>query len=709
MLETLAHLHNLHVNIRSLTTRLSRSHLSIVCRAVSSSIADVHLGDFLNKILQVESSILQKDAAYVGAYEIVPLSTLVSEFAPWTRRLEWLWSIVQSLDPESTTKSQKISPCAASILDLLEKETHTGYSDIEDMAIALLTVGQKAWMRTASLWVLYGKLPATGATDFCIKPNLEAVSIMDAFILIPGLVPRLLTPTASKALLSAGSALSQLRSQAASNSAVVLGFNDPSMSLLQHHSTVLGSLQYPINPSLLENALSLINDSISEDALSQILPRPMVLQLLQVIWRYMLLGHGEFSVSLIGHADDRVTGRHRGQTAARPVRKIGNVEDLSVKDAELSGILSKTLAELATFQTEDDVGDEALALARKILILRAADDQDRRRPIATLLPTPVHLQINLPTHSPLQLFLSAKDAKMYANTNAYLLSIHRADLHLSGLWKLSSHRRSPPISQGAGGARLAASRLRDGQRNARTRGHWSCASKLLFLVNELEAYLQGEVIHSSSLQFREWLEGKEKDLKSSRPGTSSSTGHSGIRFSSHGAEEKLPTDPRAIAEAHRRYLQAMNAALFLTHDNFIDILTELLNRADHLVALFSRLQTVWQGLDLQDDEGVVDAFSNYAQDEREVLAEMDRTRDAVEAFLVKIVEEIRNIEKERSMSSNVDAGIDEGMSHMKLRSSSRRFIPWEARTVDRLVMKLDGLVKQPDEDRDELAEGSDDE
>ncbi len=90
MLETLEHLHHSHVQIIDATARLSRSHASMVCRAVSASVADVHLGAFMNKIIQVESAILQKDAAYVGGYEIVPLSTVVSEFAPWTRRLDWL-------------------------------------------------------------------------------------------------------------------------------------------------------------------------------------------------------------------------------------------------------------------------------------------------------------------------------------------------------------------------------------------------------------------------------------------------------------------------------------------------------------------------------------------------------------------------------------------------------------------------------------------
>ncbi|KAJ9613056.1 hypothetical protein H2200_002997 [Cladophialophora chaetospira] len=716
MLETLRHLHELHLQIRSATTRLSRAHPSMVCQAVSSSIADVHLGAFMRKVIQVESAILRKDAAYVGAYEIVPLSTVVSDFAPWTRRLEWLHSVVEHLDHDSrqSGKNQPPSPSGASILDLLENETHTGYSDIEEMATALLTVAQKTWMRAACLWLLYGKLPTTGADDFCIKPNSNSASGIDAFVIDPSLAPKLLRPGTRHAFLSAGTALNQLRSQTVSGALASQSSNDPSMALLQNHLRMLGSLQYPLNPSLLENALSSINQSISENALSQILPRPLVLQLLQVVFRYMLLGQGEFALSLINHADDRVNSRQQMQ-AARPVRKIGRLDDLAVKDAELNGILSKTMTELATLQADDELDDTIIHLAKKVLSLKATGDHSL---IATLLPTPILLQLKLPAPSSLHIFLSSDDAKMYAEMNGYLLSIHRAGLHLSGLWKLSPLRRCHPSPLGpprsasvVGRARLAAARLRDAQRNARTRGHWTCASKLLFLVNELEAYLQGEVIQSSWAHLQQWLEGKNDghmSVKSSRPGTASSTGHAASFRQSVNDEERVPSDPRAMAEAHRKFLHALNSALFLTHGDFTNLLKELLTQIDHLVALFSRLQTVWQGLDLQDDEGVVDAFSNYAQDEKEVLTEMDRTRVDVETSLASIVEKIRNIEKEKRTGVGASTKLDETMSEMNLTGNGTSFVPWHVRTVDRLVMKLDTLAARRDEDRDELVEDYDD-
>lgn len=713
MLDTLAHLRDLHVKIKRTTTTLSTKHESMVCRAVSSSITDIHLGRFMDKIMQVESLILQKDAAYVGAYEIVPLSTVVAEFAPWTRRLEWLWSIAQQLDP-----GPRKSVCGANVLDILENETHTGYSDIEDMAVELLIVAQKTWMRAASLWILYGKLPSSGANDFCIKPNPSPTSAMDEFMIDPSLTPKLVNPGASHAFISAGSAMSQLRSRARSIAFAQGGFHDISMSLLRDHLALLESLRYPLNPSLFESVLSAINSSTSKNALSQILPRPLVMQLLHVAMRYMLLGQGEFAVSLIGHADDRVNDRQRAQTATRPVRKMGKLDGLAVKEAELNGILSKTMAEIAAVQAYDDLEDEILHLAKKLIHLKAAGDHDDPHLIAKLLPMPTLLQLTIPANSPLHMFLSSDDAKLYATINAYLLSIHRADLHLSSLWTLSSQRRCYPSPLGpprsstqSGRFRLEARRLRDAQRHTRTRGHWTCASKILFLVNELEAYLQGEVIQSSWTCFHEWLQGKDKSYsssaKSSRPGTASSGEPSDFVQVLGGADKGVPTDPRAMAEAHRKYLHALNAAIFLTNKEFVAILKELLNQTDHLIALFSRLQTVWDGLDLQEDEGVVDAFSDYANDENEVLSEMDRTRHDVEGLLSSVVDKIRNIEKDKRTGVGVSSEIEESLNSINL-NGTRAFVPWQARTVDRLVMKLDGLAGRQDEDRQDLLEGYDD-
>lgn len=716
MLQTLAHLQELHVRIKDSTAKITASHPSMICRALAASISDLYLGRFMNKIIEVESSILKKDAAYVGGHGIVPLSTLVTEFSPWTRRLEWLASITQHLDQGSRPGRSSQKSSGATTLNLLRREVHTGYSDIAEMATGLLSLGQRAWVRAAAVWILYGKLPTTGLDDFCIKSNASPTNPMDRFVIDKSRLPDFVNADAAQTLLSIGSALNQLQAQAIATSTPRTHI-DPSTSLLPHHLTLLESLSYPLNPARLENVLTAINQSISENALSKILPVPLVMRLLHVIVRYMLLDRGEFAISLITHADDRVTNRQQAHTIARPIRKVGRLDDLAIKEFELSGVLSRTFAELGTLRGDEELDDEIFDLAKESLSLKMCDP--RTNVLSTLLPTPTLLQLSLPSVSPLHIFLSPKDIESYSILNAYLLSIYRAGFHLSSLWMISAQRRCHPTPLGPpasasefGQAALASRRDREDWRNRRTRRHWTTASKTLFMVNELKVYLQGEVIQSSWQQFHDWINsigtGASSSTKSSRPGTASSATETKMHdlSSSIGTSSNrfgTPSDPRALADAHRAFLDALKASLFLTNTKFVEVLKELLSQIDHYVALFSRLQTVWEGLDLQEDEGVLDAFSNYAQDEKDVLAEMDRTSGSTEAILVEVIDQVRDIERDTKVGPGVTS-IIETLTSVEL--DGKTFVPWRARTVDRLIMKLDGLTRRQDEDRDNLANGS---
>jgi hypothetical protein len=154
-------------------------------------------------------------------------------------------------------------------------------------------------------------------------------------------------------------------------------------------------------------------------------------------------------------------------------------------------------------------------------------------------------------------------------------------------------------------------------------------------------------------------------------------------------------------------LEALTAASFLTNAPFVEALKVILLQIDHFVALFSRLQSVWRGLDLQDDDGVLDAFSNFVQDEKDVLSEMDRTRDTLESSLVELVEKIRLVEQDNLPGGQFSSMVD-SLSEMDL--DSWKFSPWKARTVDRLVMKLENLTgRYESEDRDGFDDGSHDE
>ena len=71
LLATVGKLASLHRQIRDHATRIVSQHPSTICRAIAASLLQIHLARFREKILDVEKQILTKDAAIVGAYNIV--------------------------------------------------------------------------------------------------------------------------------------------------------------------------------------------------------------------------------------------------------------------------------------------------------------------------------------------------------------------------------------------------------------------------------------------------------------------------------------------------------------------------------------------------------------------------------------------------------------------------------------------------------------
>jgi hypothetical protein len=45
----------------------------------------------------------------------------------------------------------------------------TGYVDIEEAALSLVSVAETAWLKQVSGWVLYGRLPSFGMEDFFVQ------------------------------------------------------------------------------------------------------------------------------------------------------------------------------------------------------------------------------------------------------------------------------------------------------------------------------------------------------------------------------------------------------------------------------------------------------------------------------------------------------------------------------------------------------------
>ena len=247
------------------------------------------------------------------------------------------------------------------------------------------------------------------------------------------------------------------------------------------------------------------------------------------------------------------------------------------------------------------------------------------------------------------------------------------------------------------------------------RTHWSCVSQALFLLAEIGNHFHGEVIQNSWEHLQNWLDinpssRPSSSRLSSRPTTASSKQPAShlSGFGSQHLRQSLARsrkeDPRTIARAHHKYLEALYRALLLDNALFISVLRELLTTVDHFVALFHRLQLIWQGLDLQQDEGIMDAFSDYPKEEEELMDEMGRTNHNLADQLHELVAAIHEAEKQRDVTN-----MRRGVAGIGITvSKDDEFEPWRARTLDRLLMKLDFLASDKEESFEDAMDDAED-
>ncbi|KAF7506209.1 hypothetical protein GJ744_012101 [Endocarpon pusillum] len=726
LLSTVAHLSDLHIKIKRHASLVSTSHRSTICKAVASTIISKQLQRFMNKIVEVERSILIKDAGYVGGYGIVPLSAVVGEFAPWSRRLEWLWEVLRFMQPseEGKTKPSSDQCTGASMMRYLRAESHTGYSDLEEMALELVKVAEMVWLRQLSTWVLYGKLPTCASEDFFIQPQPGNQDIFNPslaeFSIRRECVPDFVPPPTASSILFIGQSLHQIRTRDQTLSTQSLSA-DPAMKLLPAHLEYLKAIKLPISSSSFTNVIASIRLSMSQNALSQLLPLPKVLEILHVLQDFLLLGRGEFAISLISNADKLVNIGNYGQNALLPVREAGQLNELKMRDGELASVLNETWSELAALRTEGDLLDDTLERAREHLRVVNRDAKPSATDFSGLLfPSPTSLTLPLSPNSPIALFLTKDDIRLYSEMNSYLIAIRRAEIHLASLWKYSSLRRSHPCQIASTVSstvylkrRSAERRKREDERNMKMRKYWAVASKAQFVISELGGYFQGDIANGYWQHFLSWLISQRGDndiasaeasglgtstlteVKGSRPSTGRSSQQFNASQSSAASsayrqsalnQQRIQNDPATLARAHQRYLRALHSSLLLNVTGFTEALFDALRLLDHFVALFARLQSAQQNLDLEVDEGVVDALANHRADEHEILQEMERSRGSIEEHLDALVRELRD---------SVDRGHGEGawdgdVSNInRLDLSSSLYTPWRPQNIDGLLMKLE--------------------
>ncbi|OTB03336.1 hypothetical protein M426DRAFT_60622 [Hypoxylon sp. CI-4A] len=707
LLRTAGHLSDLHCKLISYTAQISASHPSIICRAVSTAINSLYLAAFQRKVLEVEDSILRKDASLVGAYNIVPLTAVIGEFSGWTRRMEWLWDLVQFID-----KEKEGSPCrAAQLINKLRDELQTGYADIGETSLSLTKVAETAWLKQVSAWVLYGRIPVLGEADFFIQEDRQAEQ---GYSINHKLLPSFVTTSTATSMLFIGTSLHRVKTRSSI---------EPTNIGLDHLSTqlqTLAGLASPLSNAAFSRAITSIRLTLSRTTLQKLLPLARVLEMLTLFRDFFLLGRGEFAMALTQQADEVIRNRWKRADNLAYEKRYG-LSNVVVKEGEVAAVLTKTWATLSSLQGQHADEDEGLEIARDLLRLnlskakaptpvkpKAGASRQAAGTIATtpfrnlLFSVPVILTSQIPP--PLDLFLSISDVQIYTSINSYLLSIRRSHLHLTDLWKITSLRRHhpppprAPYSNTKGGiGRTRTLRERWNTRSSVMRSAWSTSSAAIFFLAETEAYLQVEVVAGLWDDFHGWLTGR-RDQKGEQhsPESSSQAIQTHTRTST-----PPPYDPQTLATAHRQYLRTLTRRLLLTQSSFTEPLYDLLVHIDHLVALTNRLHGIWTSMDLETDEGVVDAFSDLVAEEADVRANIR----GVEADVKKGIERVVGVLRDLSMDSAFlaefeggDAG-DGGESYEDEKGfgaddagvvdDESGYRPRRTGGIDRLLMKLD--------------------
>jgi len=689
LLQSIGKLAEQHRKLRHHIKWIVSKHSSIICRAVATAVQQTQLARFQRKILDVESKILTKDAGLVGAYDIVPLASVVGEFDDWHRRMSWLWDIARFMQPLSPSgEPASYNGCSgAALINELRTAGNTGFPEIAEAAADLSRVAETAWLRQLSSWLLYGKLPAYGTDDFFMQSDNAMDAGSTVFRKEKDLQPAFVTSATASSIFFIGKSLYQIKrlSHTARTSSISVALDPSQTELAKSHLRHLSSLTLPVIPAQLSRAVSAIRLSLSQNVLQHLLPMNDTLRLLSCLRQYMLLGKGEFAVALIGQAEARLESRQQSMGRLLQQDPAKALQGLSIKDAELHQTLAQVWKSLAR---EDEHGeDDVLEFASKHLTLAAPKKRDARHPtsdsvsgavpqISTVafndLLFPNATSLHLSVESPLDLFISSRETDNFCYINAYLLAIRRAQVRLAGLWRRTSARRDypspsghtkrgPPVSQKI--------KLRIRQRAKETRKVWATCSAAMFLISETAAYFEGEIIQESCDLFERWVE---------TPALAADADDSRASLGSNRSPEVAQRDPETLAAGHRLFLAALTYALLLTDVHYTRELRSLLGNLDSLVAYFHRLLDLQQKLDLELD--AENASSLTEEDERRVSLELDRARKKVDSDLKSVVNRLRQLDHERIGTGrylNVSAAENGG------------FEPWKGGGVDRLLMKLE--------------------
>lgn len=538
------------------------------------------------------------------------------------------------------------------------------------------------------------------------------------------MLPSFVHPSTVSSMLFIGTSLNRVRNGTAVSKLGDLGH-------LSSQLQELASLTFPLNTAAFAKKITSVRLHLSRTVLQKLLPLSKVVEMLRVLREFFLLGRGEFAMALTQQADEKLRNRWRRADKLNYEKRDG-LGTAIVKEGEVAAVLSRTWAVLGSMQSEHADEDEGLELARDLIRLHlsktstatpanaksvASNDILGRlvtTPFSNLLcsiPVTMSLQIN----PPLDLFLGGAEVAIYSSVNAYLLSVRRAHLRLTDLWKITSLRRHHPppprapfSTTRAGMAQTQTLRERWSGRSLTMRSIWTTSSAAIFFLAETEAYLQVEVVEGLWDDFHQWLSGTNEPIgPGSRPSTSRQirpteapellSDLSDDAWRQNGqrptAASKQPPvrDPQTLSIAHRLYLTFLTRRLLLTREAFTGPLYHLLVHIDRLVALIHRLHGIWTSMDLEADEGVVDAFSNLETEEIEVKLKIKEVEVIVKRAVEDVVGVLRVLSVDPGFMAEIEGeselcGDDEGLI---CAGEEGMYAPKRIGGIDRLLMKLD--------------------
>ncbi|POS87439.1 hypothetical protein EPUL_003169 [Erysiphe pulchra] len=680
LLASIGNLSNLHCKLLAQTSKITATH------------------DSSRKVLDVEDSLLRGDniGDITRDYKKIPLTALVGEFSGWTRVMEWLLQITEFINCVGSNLPSKTKKCSgAMIIDHLSREMQTGYLDIKEVAMSLLTAAETAWLKQLSSWVLYGRFPSFGRDDFFVQTIVD--KNLQEFEIKKELLPAFVSDSTAGSILFIGRSLNQIWAKRS------LGAKSSELHLLPMHLQQISSLSFPISSANFSRVISTIRLSLSQKILKSLLPLARVNRILSLLRELFLLGRGEFAIALVTEADEQM-------------QRDKNLNILP-KEGEVSAVLARTWAALSAMQGQHDENleeDEVLELARDLVQLTISkpsapvthffksNSMEVYSKISStpfknlLLSTPTSLTMTIP--SPLDLFLTPADIQVYSCINAYLLSIRRAHLRLTDLWKITAMRRHHPVSlsktfrnTAAGAHLIRIRRKKINERFSAMRSVWATSSAALFFLSETEAYFQGEVVQSTWVGFKDWINSDAEPLASTQPGLDPNGAKIREDYMLQTYEKSNPSfssgsqsyDPQSLADAHQRYLSALASGLLLKISAFTHPLYHLLQQIDHLVALVHRIYSIWQSLDLEADEGVVDAFSDFHKEEKDTKLQLQVVAAKVKMGIENlIINGLRDIEQGQIFWDNTFTEFAHGQEN-------QNYVPAKVCRIDRLLMKLD--------------------